>query len=751
MYSLTKSQFYHDKIIILNSTISIEPLKVKIIRRLVESNTADVYKAMKMDYTCKNPFVVLKRFKGERGRKLGENESINLQRIRNVKSLENNSQICHLLGYREEENSEEYTFTICLEVGGIQTLHDVMKRKKLNSDEINTFAEDMILLFSHFQKMGLFYRDIKPGNVFYNSVYGKIDKVIDFDISVWLEDIPADDGNNYMLNLAGTPKYMAPELYAIYLKLRKAKADYELDYDTKNLVVSNVLDQLAISQNRVEEYDEEKTLQITRKEIKIDEDIEMNSTVSASECFKMDVFSSLGLVILELALLFPNVFQKEVRIQEINRNRLNLEEAWIEFNRLNKNHNLKDLLDKMLVWEQKERWDFIELEDYLVYEKSLDLMDKYNYLKIEQKFTSISTFRDIWDTKNANDIQSHFFSIGYLAKKPDKKYIKTLLATSSEPYYLDKVATELIPSHLKYLKENFTRGIILIYTLDEGDFYKNVNYCLGKNMVDKYKYYLAALLKIKNQLVKPIFPGTVIYRVILLDRDPKWKFEARNQYFPGINLYWPSITSCTMSPEVAENWIRTRGSKSENSNIILFIITLNPNNIYNKIDISKYSKFPDELEVLLLPYFSFRVIRNQPFKRAIKGKSRTICQIEVEERDLKVFNFWVVWFINDENYMINSRMELEISILRRYGNLLKKFTRMEDAANFLEKFGVNSIVIVSGKEKEIFLERIKGIEVVKVLLFVENKYEFFNFSSNYEICGSMQEIMRALPDPDIFY
>ena len=46
------------------------------------------------------------------------------------------------------------------------------------------------------------------------------------------------------------------------------------------------MEQFNISQNKVEEYDEEKTLQITRKEIKIDEDIEMNSTVSASECFK---------------------------------------------------------------------------------------------------------------------------------------------------------------------------------------------------------------------------------------------------------------------------------------------------------------------------------------------------------------------------------------------------------------------------------------------------------------------------------
>ena len=71
--NLSKSQFYSGKIVTLISLTSPEPLKVKIIQRLVESKTADVFIASH-NLPDKNILIVLKRFKGERGRKLGQSE-----------------------------------------------------------------------------------------------------------------------------------------------------------------------------------------------------------------------------------------------------------------------------------------------------------------------------------------------------------------------------------------------------------------------------------------------------------------------------------------------------------------------------------------------------------------------------------------------------------------------------------------------------------------------------------------------------
>ena len=432
-----------------------------------------------------------------------------------------------------------------------------------------------------------------------------------------------------------------------------------------------------------------------------------------------------------------------------------MEDAFAEFNKSKKNKDfpfLKDLLDKMLVWEQNDRWDFIELEDYLLYEKSLDLTNKYNYMEIEQKFTSISTFRDIWHTKDMKDVQNHFFSIGYLAKFIDKEYIKTLLVTSSDTHWhcVKKLTKEVQTIHYTLLTENLIEGLVKIYTMEEGGFYKDLNKCLGKNKVDKYKYYLTSFLKFKNQLVAPI-SSKVLHRVILLNGDPKWKYEARNQYFPGMNYYWPSFTSCTMSLEVAEEWIRKRLALSENSNVVLFVVTINNENISNKLNISKFSKFPSEQEVLLLPYFSFKVTRNQPFKKDINGLSRTISIIEVEEIDRKIFKFWILWINDDEEYS-RSQIVLAREIQKKFGDVLKKFDKTEDAVNFLKIHKLVSIIIYSGKDIETALEKIKGFDLVaKVLHFDEKKNYQENVPQNYERISGIYDLLQALPDSDIFY
>ena len=48
---------------------------------------------------------------------------------------------------------------------------------------------------------------------------------------------------------------------------------------------------------------------------------------------------------------------------------------------------LNELLEKMLVWNQEDRLDFLELEDFLIYDKLLDIQNKFKYVEVDQKFT----------------------------------------------------------------------------------------------------------------------------------------------------------------------------------------------------------------------------------------------------------------------------------------------------------------------------------------------------------------------------
>jgi len=748
-----KSTLLTNTILTLNLIISNEPLKVKIVRRLVEGKTADVFRGIIISNGKDGKEVALKRFKGERGCFLGKNEKTTLEKLRKTKSLQENMNYCQLLGFKEVK-SNEYCYDIALEYGK-KTLYESMKIKKYNMNEIKRFAEDMIMTFSHFQKIGLFYRDIKPANILLSNESNGLDKIIDFDVSIWLDEANTDNDGNYELSLSGTPKYMAPELYQIYLKMKNAKDNDQLSDGSRKFVVSNVYDQVDIPQEMAEEYDEEKTLQITRKQIKIEDKLDFDKAVSASECFKMDVFS-LGLVILELALSFPSQVMKEIKIQDINKTKKNLREALNEFLKIKKNTNfeyLNELLEKMLVWNQEDRLDFLELEDFLIYDKLLDIQNKFKYVEVDQKFTSMTTFKNIWNVKDIIKIQNHFFSAGYLAKTVDNNYIKNIIITSYEPDYTQTLFTQELARYNSYISSgDLLEVLIKLYTL-ENPFYKDLNKCLGKNQVEKHRYFLTNFLKFKKTLRTPIFDN-IVYRVIVLDGEQisKWKYEARNQYFPGLEFYWPSFTSTSRSAIVKQKWLDLKASDKE-SNIILFVIRINKENLNNKANIENKSSM-DESEVLLYPYFHFRVIKNSPSLVKVKGTFRTICQIELEEIPIKVFKIKIIWF--DPNIESSSNKSIQDEIKRNYGDVLNKFTKMEDAVSFLENYLFVSIVITCGSQGKEFVRKINEMEhVAKILLFVGNKELHQKWAEKYSkilgVYDKNNELLGALPDRDVFY
>ena len=762
-------------ILYLTKIFSSDILKVKIVgdHRIASGVSSDVFLGeivhndkLTGKLISTNKFVALKRFKGENGRLLGECEKNVLEKLLKTKSLQNNPNFCQLLGYTVEEGGQIYSFTIALEYGK-QTLYESIRKrkKKFGLNEIKEFAEAMIFIFSNFQKIGLYYRDIKPANILLSpgDLMQTIDKIIDFDVSLWLDTIKTENGE-YVMGLAGTPMYMSPELYKVYHKviLDLKKPKFGNQKKEKPLMTSNVEDQLQIPEEFTTFHDEDKTLTITKKQLKFNDGDISNCIVSATECFKNDVFS-LGLTILEMVFANPGYEEKIINVKSLNKSEKSLQEALAEFIKIPKNKNfiyLNELIPKMLAWKQEDRADFIELEDYLIYEKMANIGNKFNCVDCVQKFTSLGTFDGIWDVNPKQKIKKakdHFFAPGYLCTNVDFNFIKTIMDTS----YEKDIKTNMLKKEISSHQHNFANGssinegMIQTYT-QETEFYSDFNKCLGNNQLEKYKYFLTNFLKIKKMLNIPIVSKTV-YRVISLENmSDKLKFEARSRYFPGIDFFWPSFTSTSKSEVIKDGWIRLK-SKNPNASIVLFNIKIKNENLSNKADISNNSSC-DEQEILLFPYFHFRVIKNAPCLVKMEGFNGTICQIDIEEIPTKVFSFRIIWFDpavdSAENKIIQN------TIRENYGNVLVTFNDMGKAVKFLTDYNMVSFVISCGgrKEKlgERFVDQIHALShVSKILIYAADLEYHRKWAGKYkkvlDVYNDSLELVKALPDKNILY
>ncbi len=62
----------------------------------------------------------------------------------------------------------------------------------------------------------------------------------------------------------------------------------------------------------------------------------------------------------------------------------------------------------------------------------------------------------------------------------------------------------------------------------------------------------------------------------------------------------------------------------------------------NKANISEFSKLKEK-EILLYPYFHFKLLKNIAVNVKAGNIYKNICQIEVEEIPIKIFDFRIFW------------------------------------------------------------------------------------------------------------
>ena len=496
----------------------------------------------------------------------------------------------------------------------------------------------------------------------------------------------------------------------------------------------------------------------------------MNQNIKATDCFKYDTFS-LGLVLLEMA---------GIDIKNLNSKETDLVDKIEIFKNKYKNSKTRFYIDKLLSWSMEKRWDFIETIDNLIYSKDLDI----NRLSNEQKkfemskFTSPRAIDKFWWSNNDDKkiLKDHYFaSNGRLSLKIPKEFInyiltptqnsqisKGLLKKELEQHFLkleNNVVINLIMSILMREKEKnkksqkqLFRIFVDIYT-NESSLPYDLNTYLGNNELEKCKYFYSLFIRKREVFVDEV---EYLYRILMIDPSEN-NFTIRNQYLPNNEYYWPSFTSTSLNEDAVWKYLSQKFSvfQIKNIEILLFEIKVNKNRKSNKLNLMKYSFVKEEKEILLLPYFNFKVLASEPKKVEIKNIKKNFCKICIEEIDRNILDINIVWFDPLVNSTENKQYQL---IIREIYQNLYVFTKEEEVLGFINDSKKHALVISCGSKAETFIEKIQNNEfILGVILFVgqgrKQKYESLLGKYNIikDICDEVWNLLHWIPNKKIIY
>ena len=176
-------------------------------------------------------------------------------------------------------------------------------------------------------------------------------------------------------------------------------------------------------------------------------------------------------------------------------------------------------------------------------------------------------------------------------------------------------------SNLKREKEEAVR-LINLYTT-ASNFYGDINISLANDQFEGYYEYLRNLLWYEWQLTASFanIPQDSVWRgTQILNEDLHKSYQVNQTYF------WPHMASTSLEKNIAVNFIKYSTS-TELFTPILFCIKLDRTIKFNKYYIASISKFQNEAEVLLLPYFKFIVVDKKEFKEG----NKLILLLHIEE------------------------------------------------------------------------------------------------------------------------
>ena len=264
--------------------------------------------------------------------------------------------------------------------------------------------------------------------------------------------------------------------------------------------------------------------------------------------------------------------------------------------------------EKLEVKSEEEKEESDEYEGIEAKEQVKDFLKGYNQavndLKAENSSKCVVAEEKIF----ASEVDIATFN--YIGKKVDPTYQSEFLNYSSPGHFPDNIMNELeFQSEEEqkagrfYLRGSPAVDCLKLYTADTS-FYSRLNTSLAQKNFGMYSEYLKTLLYYEKHL-SPIIPGNIVYRGMTIPTDC-----LKGCYKEGQKYFWTAFNSSTLSESIAQNFMLMG---NPNGIPVLFQIQLNPKNTHNKYYLKDYSVYSNEEEVLLLPYFSFKVREKKIF------------------------------------------------------------------------------------------------------------------------------------------
>ena len=180
-----------------------------------------------------------------------------------------------------------------------------------------------------------------------------------------------------------------------------------------------------------------------------------------------------------------------------------------------------------------------------------------------------------------------------------------LLPTFRRPCYREIMTTNV--------KSDPEADVFSKWTREDGQYYHKINTALLNDDYDVLKENvqfinsLRMVIRKNNQQV-----AMKVYRGLCIADE-----HVKQEYKVGLQFLWPTFTCTSKNKEVA------RGFGN-----YLFEIDASPDDWSFRADISKYSEFPQEEEVLFYPYTGFVVTNIVPDAKVIQLKCVDTLQVE---------------------------------------------------------------------------------------------------------------------------
>lgn len=682
-----------------------------------------------------------------------------------LKKLSQNPNICRIYGYSEEKCHPFY-YAIALELGQCSLKDEWIKQgKSMSIKQISEIFNDVVSTLAYLQEKGIVHSDVKPSNIVLKQENDDTKyKIIDFNssINLYLESQKSCENfdkpkevKDLKIPIRGTPFYMSPE-YLDTLKKESSNINQILqcsDYTLKS--EENTLENETLY--TIKGIHKFSTTYSGKK----------NEVYGESGGCKNDMFS-LGIMIMRLAGLDLRKANVEHKILQtiIMKFKEIIAKEKLEFKYLSL------VIDKILDWNSKNRYNFIDLKQELIscHNQNID-SNIIPYLDTSScNFVSMETFIDIWKISKLAQMNAQMFSsVGFKCFCVSSEYYDFIIRQNSKGDLALNFLKDDVQNKYEYLsvsqKNEFLNilnsenssfeNLINLYTQETG-FFVNLNKSLSVNKFKDYENFVHAFLysitEISYEFPEIKENNKNIYRCILLEEDgEKENFKKHlNQYFVNMVYHWPSFTSCSKNLVNCQSFLFGEGIG------VIFEIELDANNKKNKVDISNISAVSYEQEILLLPYFRFQVLNKTSEK--LDGKSYT--KILVKECPGLVLNYKIIWFDPIVNNSENQEYQNCIRIANEKVELIV-FEEMNKAREYLENTDQPVFVMSCGSKGEEFLGYIHEKNcVVKMFVFTSfynkknheiwaEKYKFHN--KLVGVFDNINDILMWLPSDDIIY